>query len=114
VVVDNNSTDATLDVVRRAAAAGPRPVRYTREAAQGKSFALNHGLALARGDVLALTDDDVRPADDWLVRIVDAFRSREIQFVFGKVLPRWEVPPPPELLTIAARDIWGPLALVDY
>jgi GT2 family glycosyltransferase len=34
--------------------------------------------------------------------------------VFGKVLPRWEVPPPPELLTTAARDVWGPLALVDY
>lgn len=114
LVVDNNSSDDTAGVVRRAAAAGPWPVRYALEPRQGKSFALNHGLAVARGDVLALTDDDVLPADDWLVRIVEAFRSRDIEFVFGKVLPRWEVPPPPELLTTAARDIWGPLALVDY
>jgi len=114
IVVDNNSSDDTPDVVRQAAADAPWPVRYALEPSQGKSFALNHGLILARGDVLALTDDDVLPAADWLVRIVEAFRAQDIQFVFGKVLPRWEVPPPPELLTIAARDIWGPLALVDY
>jgi hypothetical protein len=34
--------------------------------------------------------------------------------VFGKVLPRWSRTPPPELLTVQAQDIWGPLAIVDY
>ena len=37
-----------------------------------------------------------------------------VVFVFGKVLPRWGVTPPPEMVTVRARDIWGPLALVDY
>lgn len=114
VVVDNNSTDATADVVRRAAKRGRWPVRYDLEPQQGKSFALNRGLSMAQGDVLALTDDDVLPAEDWLVRIVEQFRANDIVFLFGKVLPRWEILPPPELLTMAARDIWGPLALVDY
>lgn len=114
LVVDNNSSDDTPDVVRRAAARGPWPVRYAIERAQGKSFALNRGLSLTKADVLALTDDDVLPAEDWLVRIVNQFRSRDIVFVFGKVLPRWQVPPPPEMLTTPARDIWGPLALIDY
>jgi glycosyltransferase involved in cell wall biosynthesis len=114
VVVDNNSSDQTPDVVARAAKAGPWPVRYIRELRQGKSFALNTGLTTARGDILALTDDDVLPASDWLVRIVEHFRTEDLVFVFGKVLPRWEVQPPPELLTTRARDIWGPLALVDY
>jgi glycosyltransferase involved in cell wall biosynthesis len=114
IVVDNNSTDDTAAVVRRAAALGPHPVRYAVERAQGKSYALNHGLTLAGGDILALTDDDVLPAEDWLVRIVDRFRADDLVFVFGKVMPRWEVPPPPELLTTRARDIWGPLALIDY
>jgi cellulose synthase/poly-beta-1,6-N-acetylglucosamine synthase-like glycosyltransferase len=84
------------------------------ERRQGKSYALNRGLAMIRGDVVALTDDDVLPAQDWLLRIVERFRAGEIVFVFGKVLPRWEVPPPPELLSTKARDIWGPLALIDY
>jgi glycosyltransferase involved in cell wall biosynthesis len=114
VVIDNNSTDDTSCVVRRAAARGPWPIQYSMERCQGKSYALNRGLRIARGDIVALTDDDVVPADDWLIRIVEKFRSDELVFVFGKVLPRWEVPPPPELLTTQARDIWGPLALIDY
>jgi glycosyltransferase involved in cell wall biosynthesis len=114
IVIDNNSTDETEAVIRGAAARCPWPIRYDREPAQGKSFALNRGLTLARGDVIALTDDDVIPAPDWLERIVERFRAHETVFVFGKVLPRWELPPPPELLTTRAREIWGPLALVDY
>ena len=114
VVIDNNSTDDTAAVISRAARQSRWPIHTALEPCQGKSFALNRGLALARGDILALTDDDVLPADDWLVRMVDRFRAPHTIFVFGKVLPRWEVPPPPELLTTVARDIWGPLALVDY
>lgn len=114
IVVDNNSSDGTAEAVREAAALDGWTVHYVFEPCQGKSFALNRGLAMAAGDVVALTDDDVVPADDWLVRIVEHFRARDLTFVFGKVLPRWEVPPPPELLTTAARDVWGPLALVDY
>jgi hypothetical protein len=56
----------------------------------------------------------VTPARDWLVRIADGFQAADLVFLFGKVLPRWAVQPPPELLTPKARDIWGPLALVDY
>jgi glycosyltransferase involved in cell wall biosynthesis len=114
VVVDNNSDDDTAEVVRRAQARGPWPVRYVFERAQGKSFALNTGLRSAAGEVLALTDDDVIPSCDWLVKIAEAFRTGELVFAFGKVLPRWAVAPPPELVTPRARDIWGPLALVDY
>ncbi|MGE3275493.1 MAG: glycosyltransferase family 2 protein [Vicinamibacterales bacterium] len=114
LVVDNNSTDDTPRVIGDACAAGPFPVRALHEPAQGKSFALNTALGAARGDVLALTDDDVRPARDWLCRIVEVFRARDVTFTFGKVLPRWSVTPPPELLTRPAQDIWGPLALIDY
>jgi glycosyltransferase involved in cell wall biosynthesis len=114
IVVDNNSSDDTAQTVQRAAASGPLTLRYVHEGRQGKSFALNTGLSVAQGDIIALTDDDVLPQPDWLVRMVDDFRADDVVFVFGKVLPRWEVPPPPELLTLRARDIWGPLALVDY
>jgi glycosyltransferase involved in cell wall biosynthesis len=114
LVIDNNSTDNTAEVVSAAAARCGCPVKYAVERRQGKSFALNRGLTMASGDVVALTDDDVIPAGDWLVRIADLFQDGKLMFVFGKVLPSWEVPPPAELLTTRARDIWGPLALVDY
>jgi glycosyltransferase involved in cell wall biosynthesis len=116
VVVDNNSTDATAEVAADAAsrASTALPVVYLREERQGKSFALNRGLAYSAADVLALTDDDVIPAPDWLERIVAGFREHDAMFVFGKVLPRWGCVPPPELLTEQAQAIWGPLAIVDY
>ena len=114
IVVDNNSTDNTPLVIAEAARASAVPVFGLRETRQGKSFALNHGLQAATGDVIALTDDDVWPEPDWLNRIVTAFRERDVTFVFGKVLPRWGRTPPPELLTPRAQDIWGPLAIVDY
>jgi glycosyltransferase involved in cell wall biosynthesis len=114
IVVDNNSTDATTAVVAESIGRARFPVVLIQERKQGKSFALNAGLAAASGDVLALTDDDVLPAADWLVRIVQAFRTQDVTFVFGKVLPRWQSTPPPELLTPQAHAIWGPLAMVDY
>jgi len=114
LVVDNNSTDTTAEVIARAQQESPIPIKTVREPRQGKSFALNCGLQLATGDIIALTDDDVWPARDWIARIVANFRQREVTFVFGKVLPRWSVPPPPELLMPRAQDVWGPLAIVDY
>jgi glucosyl-dolichyl phosphate glucuronosyltransferase len=114
VVVDNNSTDNTPAVIDEARAHGPFPIVSLKESRQGKGFALNLALAHARGDILALTDDDVLPTRDWLRRIVDDFRLHDVTFVFGKVLPRWSRMPPPELLTLPAQAIWGPLAIVDY
>ena len=114
IVVDNNSTDNTPLVIAEAVRESAVPVIGLREAAQGKSFALNRGLEAATGDIVALTDDDVWPEADWLTRIVAAFRTHDVTFVFGKVLPRWGTLPPPELLTQKAQDIWGPLAIVDY
>lgn len=115
IVVDNNSSDDTPEVLGQIARTARFPLVRLRETRQGKSFALNLGLAHARGDVIALTDDDVLPGPEWLAHIVDAFRRHEaLTFVFGKVLPRWGCVPPPELLTTRAQDIWGPLAIVDY
>jgi glycosyltransferase involved in cell wall biosynthesis len=114
VIVDNNSGDNTASVVTQASKLARFPITLLQERRQGKSFALNTGLAVASGDVLALTDDDVLPAVDWLVRMVDDFRMQDVSFVFGKVHPRWTATPPPELLTTPAQAIWGPLAIVDY
>jgi glycosyltransferase involved in cell wall biosynthesis len=114
IIVDNNSTDNTAAVVRQASLTTRFPIMLLQERRQGKSFALNTGLAAATSDVLALTDDDVLPAGEWLAKMVDDFRTQRVNFVFGKVLPRWTDTPPPELLTPAAQAIWGPLAIVDY
>ena len=70
VVVDNGSLDDTPDVVRRAHTSGT-VLHYVFEPRQGLSHARNAGILAATGDILAFTDDDVRPEADWLARLVD-------------------------------------------
>ena len=62
VVVDNNCTDGTAELLERL---NDGRVRALRESRQGLSFARNAGIAAARGDIIAFTDDDVETAPDW-------------------------------------------------
>jgi glycosyltransferase involved in cell wall biosynthesis len=111
IVVDNNSTDDTAEVVREAAAGAQLEIRYSFQAAQGISFARNTGWGLARGSVVAFTDDDVRVEPDWLRQIVTAFSEHpDIDCVGGKVLPEWPARQPAWL----TREHWTPLAILDY
>jgi hypothetical protein len=60
VVVDDGSTDHTLDVVRAIAARDPRVIVLALAENQGVSNARNRGLEMVRGDWLTLLDADDR------------------------------------------------------
>ena len=110
VVADNGSTDATRMIVERAAARPSAPyIQYLFVARPGKSHAVNAALDLARGDILAFTDDDVRPDPDWLQAIVEALAREGRGFVAGRVLPEWETAPPPWM----SPAVYGVLAIPD-
>jgi glucosyl-dolichyl phosphate glucuronosyltransferase len=94
IVVDNGSTDATPQVVARAAQGFPVRLRSMHEATNGKGPALNAGIAAAGGSILALTDDDVLVANDWIATIRDIFSDPSIALVGGRVDPNWERPAP--------------------
>lgn len=83
VVVDNNSSDTTHDVVEGIARAAPVPVRYAFEARQGLSFARNRGLAEATGRIIAFTDDDCIVDPDWADAIVQEFAAHPDVAVLG-------------------------------
>jgi glycosyltransferase involved in cell wall biosynthesis len=93
LVVDNNSTDDTRSVVDGLRLAFPR-LRYAYEPTQGLAHARNRGIALARGDVLLFTDDDVTPEPDWVQRILDGMASTGCDACGGFIAPQWESPPP--------------------
>jgi cellulose synthase/poly-beta-1,6-N-acetylglucosamine synthase-like glycosyltransferase len=61
LVVDNGSSPPVHDLAIRYP-----DVRFLDEAESGSYAARNRGLAAARGEVLAFTDSDCRPAPDWL------------------------------------------------
>lgn len=114
VVVDNNSSDDTAEVVQSRAAVFPCQLRLLTERQQGKSAALNTALLATAGRVIVLTDDDVWIPPEWLLTgILPLLARSDIDYTGGPVRPMWEVPPPswiegdPGLLS-------GPIALVDY
>lgn len=111
IIVDNNSKDRTREVVNSFIARGHTHVRYIYEGKQGVANARNTGVENARAPLIAYTDDDVRVAKDWVRRIKQTFDEHpEVDFVGGKVLPRWNGEPPGWL----TRDHWSPLAIQDY
>jgi GT2 family glycosyltransferase len=117
VVVDNGSRDDTRRVIERAAALSPVPLRYLHEAAPGKPPAMNAGVGAATGDVLALTDDDVLVADDWIATLRAIFSDPGIALAGGRVDPRWERPAPGWLPVDPHRPygrMTSPLALLHY
>ena len=114
IVIDNNSRDQTRAVVERHAATFPVPLRYLFEPRQGRSSALNAGIAAAHGTVLAFTDDDVRVAEGWLQAAVEPLlESHGLAYTGGPVRPIWEVPPP-AWLDLERGDLWGTIAIQDH
>ncbi len=71
IVVDNNSTDGSVDIVRRY----PR-VTLLSETTQGDFAARNRGLEAACGEIIAFTDSDTAPEPGWL-RAIAAQMSRD-------------------------------------
>ncbi len=96
-IVDNNSTDHTPQVFEEMK---PRftkiKLEYLFEKKQGRSFALNTGIMNADGDIISGIDDDEEIEKNWFVEVDKIFRERwdELDFVGGKILPKWEAAPP--------------------
>ena len=69
IVVHNNSTDGTAQVVDAYRQRWPQPIplRYAFEARQGAGYARQHGVKIACGSLVAFLDDDNHPALGWVV-----------------------------------------------
>jgi glycosyltransferase involved in cell wall biosynthesis len=112
VVVDNNSTDRTRDVVQAAIWRDlSGRLRYAFEPRQGPSYARNTGVELTTAPIVVFLDDDGIPGRRWLQEFKDAFDSHpEADCIGGRVRPEWAAPPP-EWFT--NHEHAGPLALQD-
>jgi glycosyltransferase involved in cell wall biosynthesis len=112
IVVDNNSTDRTREVVATLIAGGEPRLRYVFEGKQGQAHARNAGIAATVAPIIAFTDDDVRVAPTWIAEIRRAFGEHpEVDCVGGRIVPQW----PREAPAWLTREHWvGPLALQDY
>lgn len=110
VVVDNNSTDQTKDVVAEAARHSPWTIRYVFEPRQGLGHARNAGLTAAQGAYIAITDDDVVATPGWVDALVRCFDATDADMVVGKIAPLWLTARPQWL----ADDLMAPIISLDW
>lgn len=80
IVVDNGSTDGTVDIVRSFGA------ELAAELSRKSPYAArNKGLEIARHNILAFTDADCVPEEDWLMQGVSPIVDGSADLVAGDV-----------------------------
>jgi GT2 family glycosyltransferase len=82
IVIDNCASRSA-----EAVAAGRAGVTYLHEPRPGLSRARNAGVAAARGELVAFTDDDVGLPPNWTGEVMRAFTDPLVDAVTGLVLP---------------------------
>jgi len=88
-VVDNNSRDKTSEVVAEYARQFPGRVNYVFEKKQGRSHALNAGIAATSNELVGMIDDDEEIESGWYRTVFEAFSQTDVEFVGGPYVPRW-------------------------
>ncbi len=131
IVADNNSQDNTKSVVEALVPRFEGRLRYLFQPEQGKTFALNLAIEKAKGDIMAFIDDDCRVEESYLRSVQEAFAvpSERVDFIGGKILPRWingdmpawlkDLYPKPAVFD-NVREEWfyefflGPIGILDW
>ncbi|MEW6072740.1 MAG: glycosyltransferase family 2 protein [Planctomycetota bacterium] len=87
LVVDNASTDDTLEVARVVARAHPGRVRVIEERRLGLSAARNAAVGASEAELLAFLDDDAEPVPGWLASLEAALGRDGVWAAGGPVIP---------------------------
>jgi len=70
IVVDNNSTDKTKDIIKERRSMSGR-LKYVFEPVKARGAARNTGEKAAGGDIILMTDSDCVVPRDWAIRIIE-------------------------------------------
>lgn len=86
IVVDNNSSDKTGELINSLKAESAADIKYVLEKRQGLSYARNRGIEESKGGIVAFLDDDCIVDHYWLACMVHEFRSDpELSAIGGRV-----------------------------
>lgn len=94
VVVDNDQSRSAETVIAAISAKFPVPVLYDVEPRRSIALARNRAVANARGEFLALIDDDEFPTPGWLLSLFNTCAQYGVDGVLGPVIRHFDEPPP--------------------
>ncbi|MFO7030605.1 glycosyl transferase [Limnospira fusiformis CCALA 023] len=105
VVIDNNSTDTTHQVIQAYQSNWEKhyPLTYYFEPKQRPAFARQRAIKEAKGLYIAFLDDDNIPATNWISSIYEFSQNHPQAGAFGgQIHGEYEVKPPENFKQIAA------------
>jgi glycosyltransferase involved in cell wall biosynthesis len=108
LVVDNNSTDNTTELVKGYIGSHPGyNLYYHLETRQGASFARNTGAAKAQAPLLCFMDDDAMAEKDYLQRIINFFATYpDAGGLGGRIIPKY-IPSKPVWMSYHVSSLVG-------
>lgn len=83
IIIDGVSTDNSVDIIRRCAAQDQR-IRWVSEPDQGQSDAINKGLHMATGEVIAFLNSDDVYLTGALQTVAETFRNPKVLWAYGR------------------------------
>lgn len=81
IIVDGKSTDGTMNIVNKYK---DKLSKVISEPDDGLYDAMNKGIRIASGDVIAIINSDDWYEPDVFARVVECFKDMEVQVVYGK------------------------------
>lgn len=86
IVVDGNSKDGTMDIVRKYEPEFHGRMKYVSEPDGGIYDAMNKGIKMASGDVVGtLNSDDIFASNDVIEKVAETFADTDCECMFGNL-----------------------------
>ncbi len=103
LVVDNNSKDATAQLVHNYQANWNHPylLKYLSEIQQGAAFARAKAIQEAQSEIICFLDDDNLPAQNWVIEAYKfAINNPQAGAIASRISGKFEVNPPENIKPI--------------
>jgi len=94
IIVDNDRSESGRQIVETFSKKSKKSIKYYVESEQNIALARNKAIENAKGDFVALIDDDEFPVSNWLLNLYKIYNNYEVNGVLGPVLPYFEGNPP--------------------
>jgi glycosyltransferase involved in cell wall biosynthesis len=87
IIIDGNSTDGTIDIIKEYAEKYPKILRWVSEPDQGIYDAMNKGILMSTGEIIGILNSDDFYASEKILSLVDRTISRKnIDSCYGNLL----------------------------
>ncbi len=90
IIVDGNSTDKTMEIVKSYEAQFQGRMRYVSEPDEGIYYAMNKGIGMATGELIGIVNSDDYYEKDAIEKMVAARTNAKYQILYGFERTLWE------------------------